>query len=94
MAKAEKTKAGARELADRINKLAVKIARSVGEEDKLFGSVSTKDIELAVKAAGIADFDRKKMHLPEPLKTLGSFEIPVKLMADVTATLKVEVTKK
>jgi large subunit ribosomal protein L9 len=94
LAKAEKAKAGARELAEKINKLSVKIARSVGEEDKLFGSVSAKDIELAVKAAGIADFDRKKMHLPEPLKTLGTFEVPVKLMTDVTATLKVEVVKK
>ena len=63
LAKAEKSKAGARALADRINQLSIKIARSVGEEDKLFGSVSSKDIELAVKAAGIADLDRKSTRL-------------------------------
>jgi large subunit ribosomal protein L9 len=94
LAKAEKAKQGAKAVAEKINSLTIKIARSVGEEDKLFGSVSAKDIESAVKAAGLADFDRKKMHLPEPLKALGTFEIPVKLLADVTATLKVEVVKK
>lgn len=93
VAKHEKTKKEFHALADKINKLQIKMARSVGEDDKLFGSVTAKEIENAVKAAGV-EFDRKKMHLAEPLKTLGSFEIPVKLMADVTATLKVEVVKK
>src|SRR5215468_2683049 len=60
LAKAEKAKAGAKGVAEKINGLKITIARSVGEEDKLFGSVSAKDIENAVKAAGIADFDRKK----------------------------------
>ena len=69
------------------------MVRSVGEDDKLFGSVTAKEIENAVKAKGI-EIDRKKMHLPEALKALGTFEIPVRLMTDVTATLKVEVTKK
>jgi large subunit ribosomal protein L9 len=94
LAKAEKARAGARELGKKIDALSIKIARPVGEEDRLFGSVSTKDIEAAVKAAGLTEFDRKKMHLPEPIKALGAFEIPVKLMTDVTATLKVEVVKK
>ena len=93
VAKHEKTKKEFQALADKINKLQIKMARSVGEDDKLFGSVTAKEIENAVKAAGV-EIDRKKMHLAEPLKTLGSFEIPVKLMADVTATLKVEVVKK
>jgi large subunit ribosomal protein L9 len=55
--------------------------------------VTAKDIENEVKKTGLA-FDRKKMHLADALKTLGTFEIPVKRMADVTATLKVEVVKK
>ncbi len=93
VAKYEKTKKEFRELAEKINKLHIKMARSVGEDDKLFGSVTAKEIENAVKAAGV-EIDRKKMHLAEPLKALGSFEIPVKLMADVTATLKVDVVKK
>ena len=69
------------------------MTRPVGEDDRLFGSVTAKEIENEVKKNGIA-FDRKKMHLVEPLKTLGTFEIPVKLMADITATLKVEIVKK
>jgi large subunit ribosomal protein L9 len=93
VAKSEKLKASSREMAEKINKLEIKIARSVGEDDKLFGSVTAKEIENAVKAQGI-EFDRKKMQLAEPLKALGTYEIPIKLLSDVTATLKVEVTKK
>jgi large subunit ribosomal protein L9 len=93
VAKAEKAKAGARALAEKINGLTVTMARSVGEDDRLFGSVTAKEIESAVKAKGL-EFDRKTMHLPEPIKALGTFSIPVKLLTDVTATLKVEVVKK
>ena len=93
LAKAEKNKAGARELAKQIDALKITLARPVGEDDKLFGSVTAKEIENEAKKQGVA-LDRKKMQLAEPLKALGSFEIPVKLMTDVTATLKVEVVKK
>lgn len=93
VARAEKNKKEAQALAEKIGALKVTLARSVGEDDKLFGSVTTKEIENEVKRAGLT-VDRKKMHLAEPLKALGTFEIPVKLMADVTATLKVEVVKK
>src|ERR1044071_5514987 len=64
VAKAEKAKAGARDLAAKINGLAVTIARPVGEEDRLFGSVTSKDIHAAVKAKGF-ELDRKQMHLAE-----------------------------
>ncbi|SRR5260221_10464573 len=93
VAKAEKSKAGARELAKQIDGLKITLARPVGEDDKLFGSVTAKEIENEAKKQGVA-LDRKKMQLAEPLKALGTFEIPVKLMTDVTATLKVEVVKK
>ena len=93
VAKAEKAKAGARDLASKINGLTVTIARPVGEEDRLFGSVTSKDIHAAVKAQGF-ELDRKQMHLAEPIKALGTYEVPVKLLGDVTATIKVEVTKK
>ena len=93
MAKAEKSKAGARALAEKINALTLTMPRTVGEDDRLFGSVTAKEIENAVKAKGL-DFDRKTMHLAEPIKQLGSYAIPVKLLTDVTATLKVEVVKK
>lgn len=93
LAKAEKNKKAMQQLATKIGALKITLSRPVGEDDKLFGSVTAKEIESEVKKHGL-DFDRKKMHLAEPLKTLGKFEIPVKLMADVTATLNVEVTKK
>jgi len=93
LAKAEKNKKAMQELATKISGLKITLARPVGEDDKLFGSVTAKEIETEVKKH-FADFDRKKMQLAEPLKTIGTFEIPVKLMADVTATLKVEVVKK
>jgi large subunit ribosomal protein L9 len=93
LAKSEKLKKEFRELAAKLNGLEIKITRAAGEDDKLFGSVTAKEIETAVKAKGF-DVDRKKMHLPEAIKTLGTFEIPLKLMSDVTATLKVEVVKK
>ena len=93
IAKADKTKKEFQGVAEKINALKLTITRSVGEDDKLFGSVTSKEIENAAKAAGVT-IDRKKMQLAEPLKALGSYEIPVRLMADVVATLKVEVVKK
>ena len=93
IAKNEKTKKESREVAAKINALDIKIARPVGEDDKLFGSVTAKEIHAAVEANGIV-FDRKKMVLAEPIKALGKYEIPVKLMSDVMATIKVQVVKK
>ena len=93
VAKADKTKKEMQAVAEKINALKLTLSRSVGEDDKLFGSVTTKEIENAAKAAGVT-IDRKKMQLAEPLKALGSFEIPVRLMTDVVATLKVDVVKK
>ena len=65
----------------------------VNKQKKTIKNVIKGNFENEVKKTGVP-FDRKKMHLAEPLKTLGTFEIPVKLMPGVTATLKVEVTKK
>ena len=93
VAKADKTKKEFQVVAEKINALKLTLTRSVGEDDKLFGSVTTKEIENAAKAAGVT-IDRKKMQLAEPLKALGSYEVPVRLMTDVVATLKVEVVKK
>jgi len=93
LAKAEKNKKEAQGVAEQINALKLTLARPVGEDERLFGSVTAKEIETAAKQAGVS-VDRKKMQLAEPLKALGSFEIPVKLMPGVTATLKVEVVKK
>ena len=93
VAKAEKAKAAFRELAGKLNGVTVKLARPVGEDDRLFGAVTLKDIHAAVVAQGF-DIDRKKMVLAEPIKALGNYEVPVKLLTDITATIKVEVVKK
>jgi len=97
LAKAEKAKKGANEVASKIEGVVVQIARRTGvtpgsDEERLFGSVTTKDIQTALKAKGI-DIDRKKMTLSEPIKALGTFEVVVKLLGDVNATFKVEVIK-
>ncbi|HEY8078166.1 MAG TPA: 50S ribosomal protein L9 [Labilithrix sp.] len=93
IAKADKSKKEAQGLAEKISALKITMARPVGEDEKLFGSVTAKEIEAEAKKHGVA-LDRKKMQLAEPLKALGAFEIPVKLMTDVTATLHVEVVRK
>jgi large subunit ribosomal protein L9 len=79
--------------AAQIGGASVTIARAVGEEGKMYGSVTTKDIEDAFAAAGVK-IDRKKIVSAEPIKSLGSFEVPIKLHGNVTATLKVNVVKK
>src|SRR4029078_12867324 len=64
--------------AERLSQVSVSIARAVGEEDKLFGSVTSRDISEALAAQGV-NIDSKKLHLDEPIKTLGMVEVPVKL---------------
>jgi len=93
LARADKTKKEALALAEKIGQLKITIARPVGEDEKLFGSVTAKEIELETKKLG-THVDRKKMQLAEPLKALGTFEIPVKLMPGVATSFKVEVVAK
>jgi large subunit ribosomal protein L9 len=93
VAKGDKAKKEAREIATKIDALQIKIPHRIGEDGKLFGSVTTKDIEAAVKAQGVT-IDRKKMVMADAIRAAGAYEIPVKLMTDVTATLKVEVVAK
>ena len=79
--------------AAQIGAVSVTIARAVGEEGKMYGSVTTKDIEDAFAAQGVK-IDRKKIVSADAIKSLGSFEVPIKLHGNVTATLKVNVVKK
>jgi len=76
--------------ADRIKSLSITIKAKVGEEGKLFGSVTSMDIADAAKAQGV-DIDKRKISLAEPIKRLGEFTVPVKLHTDVVADLKVTV---
>jgi large subunit ribosomal protein L9 len=76
--------------AERIKSLSVTIKAKVGEEGKLFGSVTSMDIVEAMKAQGVV-IDKRKLVLDEPIKRLGDFTITVKLHSDVTADFKVSV---
>ena len=78
--------------ADKLSQVSVSIARAVGEEDKLYGSVTSRDIAEALREKGVV-VDSKKIHLDEPIKALGMVEIPVKLGRGVTANIKVWVVK-
>ena len=95
----ERVKAEAREAAEtsaaqsvkaQLEALEVSIARRVGENDTLYGSVTSGDIADALAARDVT-IDRRKIQLGDPLKTLGTHEVPVKLYRDVTATLKVSI---
>jgi len=78
--------------ADKLSSVSVSIARAVGEEEKLYGSVTSRDIAEALAAQGVK-VDSRKIHLDEPIKTLGLTEVPVKLGRGVNATVKVWVVK-
>jgi large subunit ribosomal protein L9 len=87
---AEKIQKQAEEMAARLNAVTCTIARRVGEQEKLFGSVGAKDIEDALTAQGI-EIDKKSVLLDEPIKALGEFPVRVKLSAGVTGEIKVVV---
>jgi large subunit ribosomal protein L9 len=82
----------AQNMAERITSLTVEISRKVVEEEKLYGSVSTKDIVEKLADQEIP-LDRKKILLQEPIRTLGDYEVPVKLHPEVTSLLKVKVVE-
>jgi large subunit ribosomal protein L9 len=86
---AEEKKVG-EALAARIANIEVEIARKVGETDALYGSVTTADIAEALAAHGV-EVDRRKLQLAEAIKKIGTFEIPIKLHREVSATVKVRV---
>jgi large subunit ribosomal protein L9 len=77
-------------LRSKIESLDVSIARRVGEHDTLYGSVTSADIAEALQAQDVA-VDRRKIQLPDPLKTLGEHVVPIKLTREVTAQVKVKV---
>lgn len=91
-AKQNKMKGEAEKLAKALESAKLVMPRQVGEEDKLFGSVTSIDIEAALHAQGFA-ISRKQIHLAEPIKTLGLHEVPVKIHPDVPAKVRVNVTK-
>lgn len=87
-----KEKAGAEALAKQFEGVSVSFQRRSGENDQLFGSVTSADIAEALAKKGF-DVDRRKIQLHEPLKSVGEFTIPIKLHKEVTAHFKVVVEK-
>jgi large subunit ribosomal protein L9 len=87
-----KEKAEFQAVADRINGIRFVAPRKVGENDMLYGSVTSGDIADFLKGKGV-DIDKRKVQLEEPIKKLGEHEVQVKLHPEVSARLKVLVTK-
>lgn len=92
VARAAKEREEFNALAIQLGKLELEMAVRAGEEDRLYGSVTSMDIAKAIEAKGYT-VDRRKIHLVEPIKSLGTFEVPVRLSPDVSATVKVDVVR-
>lgn len=84
----QKTKVEAEKRATEIGKLSVTIPMQTGEEEKLFGAVTTQMIAEALKQHGV-EIDRRSIELEEPIKALGIYDVPVRLHSQVTTTVKV-----
>ena len=82
----------AREIKADLEKLAVSISARAGKDGRLFGSITAGDIAAAVKDAGGPTLDRKRIHVDEHIKSLGSHAVTVDLHPDVVATIPVTVT--
>jgi large subunit ribosomal protein L9 len=82
----------AEDLAGKLSQVSITATVAVGEEDKIFGSVTSQEISRLLAEKGF-EIDRRKIVLDEPVKTLGVFEIPVKLHAKVEAKIKLWVVK-
>jgi large subunit ribosomal protein L9 len=83
-------RAAADAVAARLGATQIEIARRVGENDTLYGSVTSADVAQALKDKGF-DIDKRKIQLPEPLKALGESTVPVKIHREVVAQVKVRV---
>lgn len=88
--RAKKMLAAARSEAEKLSEVSLTFAAKVGEEEKLFGSVTSMDIAEQLKEKGFS-VDKKKVLLDEPIKQLGQYEVKIKIATDVTATVKVTV---
>lgn len=88
--KAKKVKNTSQDLANRISSLSLSIKAKAGEEEKLFGSITSMDIAAALKNEGI-DIDKKKISLEEPIKRLGSYSVSIKIHPEITAQLNISV---
>lgn len=93
-AELEKKRSEMQSLAEKLSSVEVVIKVEAGEEGKLFGSVTASDIADACKKTSGIEIDKRKIVLPDPIKVIGDYNIPVKLFSDITASLKVKVSPK
>jgi large subunit ribosomal protein L9 len=85
-------KADSESLAKQLDAVSLGFTRKAGEKDHLFGSVTSSDIAEALEQKGF-NIDRRKIQLDEPLKSIGEFDVPIRLHRDVTSRIKVVVAK-
>ncbi|OGW17684.1 MAG: 50S ribosomal protein L9 [Nitrospinae bacterium RIFCSPLOWO2_12_FULL_45_22] len=90
--KIRKKKGEAEALARKIEEISLTIPAKTGEKDRVFGSITTKDIAMALENEGV-EIDKKKILLEDPIKSLGIYTIPIKLHPEVTANLRLWVVK-
>lgn len=88
----EKEMAGVRELAQKISNMSCTISVRAGQDDKLFGAITTEAIAEVCEGKGVA-IDKHWIQLDEPIKKMGVYQVPVKLHPEVVATLKLWVVK-
>ncbi|ACY16999.1 50S ribosomal protein L9 [Haliangium ochraceum] len=86
-ARVAKETAAAEQIASRLNGMTLQFERRVGDDDKMFGSVTARNIADQLEVAGL-DIDHRRIALSEPVKSLGKYEVDIRLKAGVTATLK------
>ncbi|MBK6922187.1 MAG: 50S ribosomal protein L9 [Deltaproteobacteria bacterium] len=86
----ERVRAEHQKLADQLRGISVSIARKVGKDDKLFGSVGVRDIAEALEVQKVA-IDKRLIELAEPIRTVGVHEVPVRFTSDIEVTIKVTV---
>ncbi|MGH7206205.1 MAG: 50S ribosomal protein L9 [Nitrospiraceae bacterium] len=91
--KARKEKLQVEAFAKKISAVSLTVTAQVGKDDKMFGSVTVKDIVEGLAEHGF-EVDRRKVQLAQPIKELGTFTVPVKLHRDVTASVSLSVVKK
>lgn len=90
----EKVRQDARTIAARLESVSLTLARQAGEEDKLFGSVTSRDIEEALQEKGITISRKQGIQLDDPIRVLGPAVVDVKLATDVIGKVKITVVKK
>jgi large subunit ribosomal protein L9 len=82
----------AKEAATRLNSMTVRLQTKAGRGGRLFGSVSTADIVAAVKEAGGPPLDKRKIEIGNPIKTVGTHQVAIRLHPEVSSTLTIDVT--